>query len=183
VQSDEQLADSARRGDRAAFGTLVNRYQERLLRFLQTRCRSRADAEDVMQDAFVDAWRYLQSYNSRWRFSTWLYRIAIRRAARQPSGPEVPEGSEVLSTDDPLAACIAADDRENLWLTARRELTEDAVSALWLHSVEEMALKDIANALQRSLPWTKVSLMRSRRRLQSVLAAQATDKAGTEAYG
>ena len=183
MQSDEQLADSAQRGNRAAFGTLVGRYQERLLRFLQTRCRSRADAEDVLQDAFVDAWRYLQSYDSRWRFSTWLYRIAIRRAARQRPSVEVAEGSEVLSTDDPLAACIAADDRENLWLTARRELTEDAVSALWLHSVEEMALKDIANALQRSLPWTKVSLMRSRRRLQSVLAAQATDKAGTEAYG
>ena len=183
MQSDEQLAGSAQRGNALAFTALVERYQERLLRFLQARCRCRADAEDALQDAFVDAWRYLHSYDSRWRFSTWLYRIAIRRAGRQPTATGSESLEELASGDDPLAACIAADEQENLWLIARRELTEDALSALWLQSVEEMALKDIARALQRSLPWTKVSLLRSRRRLRAVLAEQTSARSGSEAYG
>jgi RNA polymerase sigma-70 factor (ECF subfamily) len=183
VHSDEQLAANAQQGNAEAYTELVTRYQERLFRFLQTRCASRADAEDALQEAFVDAWRYLHSYNSRWRFSTWLYRIAIRRAARQRTDVAANEQDEAIADADPLAACMAADERENLWLTARRLLSEDAVTALWLHSVEEMAVKDIAQALQRSLPWTKVSLMRSRRRLRAALTVQQAERPKSEAYG
>ena len=83
-QTDEQLAVAAQAGSAAAFDELVQRYRDKLLRFLITRCASQANAEDAIQDTFVSAWRYLGSYDTRWRFSTWLYRIAIRNAARQP---------------------------------------------------------------------------------------------------
>lgn len=183
MQSDEQLAAHAQQGNAEAYAELVTRYQQRLFRFLQTRCASRADAEDALQDAFVDAWRYLHSYNSRWRFSTWLYRIALRRAARQRNDATPGEQVATDPGGDPLAVCMAADERENLWRTARRLLGEDAVTALWLHSVEGMPIKDIARALQRSLPWTKVSLMRSRRRLRAALMAQEAASPESEAYG
>ena len=183
VQTDEQLVASAQRGNTQAFSELVGRYRERLIRFLQARCHDRADAEDALQDAFIDAWRYLYSYDPRWRFSTWLYRIAIRRAARARPGVARGDEESVASDADPLAMCIAADERENLWLTARRLLSNDAVTALWLHSVEDMSLKDIARTMQRSLPWTKVSLMRSRRRLRTAMIAAASEREGREAYG
>ena len=174
--------DSALAGSEAAFAALVDRYQERLLRFLTARCGERADAEDALQDAFVDAWRYLASYNRRWRFSTWLYRIALRRAARRPAAA-ADDGPPPAAGEDPLAACIAADERENLWLAARRVLSADACTALWLHYVEEMPQRDVARAMQRSLAWIKVTLMRSRRRLQAECSAGTTEGSEHEAYG
>jgi RNA polymerase sigma-70 factor (ECF subfamily) len=180
--SDEQLVAAAKTGSTAAFAQLVERYQDRLLRFLLGRCSSRADAEDAIQDTFVNAYRYLQSYDARWRFSTWLYRIAIRNAARQSLHPTA-EPVEIADHADPLASCIAQSDRQNLWLLAKRELSADAYSALWLRYAEDLALVDVARALDRSLTWTKVSLMRSRRRLAAALRQEAVIAARSEMYG
>jgi len=188
VTSDEQLVKLALAGDDTAFGQLVDRYQERLLRFLEVRCREPADAEDALQDAFVDAWRHLATYDERWRFSTWLYRIAINRAGRNARrrlpGPDGTDGqaSGAADGDDPLSACIAGEERENLWLLARRHLGEEAVTALWLHYVEDLPQREVARSLDRSLPWTKVTLMRARKRLKA--AADATPgPAKRQAYG
>lgn len=169
MNSDEQLALEAQHGSDRAYSELVERYQVRLLRFLLTRSASRADAEDALQDTFVNAYRYLYSYDSRWRFSTWLYRIAIRNAARP--GPAAAGNEEMLVADeDPLAECIAASERENLWLTAKALLSAEAYSALWLRYVEDMPVSDIAHALRRSVSWTKVTLFRARRRLGGELS-------------
>ncbi len=81
--TDEQLVTDSLAGSALAFSELVERYQERLLRYLVTRSGNRADAEDAVQDTFISAYRYLYSYNPRWAFSTWIYRIAIRNLARQ----------------------------------------------------------------------------------------------------
>ena len=109
------LIDAAKAGSVGAFTELVGRYREGLLRFLITRCSSVADAEDALQDTMINAYRYLKSYDPRWRFSTWLYRIAIRNAAKQRrdsyAGVRVLPGGEgpaagrsretLLLTDDP----------------------------------------------------------------------------------
>jgi RNA polymerase sigma-70 factor (ECF subfamily) len=182
VASDEELATAAAQGSESAFDELVNRYQERLLRFLLVRCNNRADAEDAIQDTFVNAWKYLHSYDSRWRFSTWLYRIALRNASREPLAPSK-DPAEVASTDDPLSACIEHGERENLWLTARSTLGQDAYSAMWLRYVEDMPLQDVASALDRSLAWTKVSLMRSRQRLKRAMQADDASRYRSEAHG
>ena len=189
MPTDEQLVRSACRGEPGAFGALVERYQERLLRFLLTRCPSRADAEDVLQDAFVNAYRYLASYDPRWRFSTWLYRIALREAGRQASravrdGQSSADGLDQLAAEneaDPLVRVSTDSSRENLWLVARRELSEEAYNAMWLRYVEELSVRDVAATLERSVSWTKVTLMRSRTRLAK--AAQDDSDLRGEAYG
>ncbi len=182
MSSDEQLVAAALRGDDAAFHALVARYQEKLLRFLRTRCATPADAEDVFQEAFLDAWRYLYSFNPRWRFSTWLYRIAIRRASRTERR-ETHRVDDVAGSDDPLVSCMADSERDNLWLVARRTLSKEACTALWLYYVDEMPQKEVARALERSLPWTKVTLLRARRRLRAALQAGDTDGKERKAYG
>lgn len=189
MPTDEQLVRSACRGEPGAFGALVERYQERLLRFLLTRCPSRADAEDVLQDAFVNAYRYLASYDPRWRFSTWLYRIALREAGRQASravrdGQSSADGLDQLAAEneaDPLVRVSTDSSRENLWLVARRELSEEAYNAMWLRYVEELSVRDVAATMERSVSWTKVTLMRSRTRLAK--AAQDDSDLRGEAYG
>lgn len=183
MATEEQLIASAKEGSTSAFSELVERYQERLYRFLLTRCRSRADAEDAIQDTFVNAYRYIGSYNPRWRFSTWLFRIALRNAARIGQTTEAIENDAPIATTDPLEACIVASERENLWLTARRMLSRDAYSAMWLRYAEDMSVKDIARTLEKPMSWTKVTLMRSRRRLSTELAGGREATANGEAYG
>ena len=180
--TDEQLVEACLEGQQSAFDELVDRYQNRLLRFLLTRSASRDDAEDAIQDTFISAYRYLASFDPRWRFSTWIYRIAIRNMARQRR-PEWHDSDVELADDcDPLAACIVHSEQENVWLTAKRLLSEDAYAAMWLRYVEDLSVKEISQALDKSGSWTKVTLLRGRRKLSDELGTvDAT--AESKSYG
>lgn len=183
MATEEQLIALAKEGSVPAFSELVENYQERLIRFLLGRCSNRADAEDAIQDTFINAYRYIGSYNPRWRFSTWLFRIALRNAARISQVAETTAGDIPDIAGDPLEACIVASERENLWLTAKRLLSADAYSAMWLRYVEDMSVMDVARTLEKPMSWTKVTLMRSRRRLSAELAGGHEATANGEAYG
>ena len=154
-----------------------------MLRFLLTRCASFADAEDVLQDTLINAYRYIHSYDPRWRFSTCLYRIAIRNASklRGPQLVDVASMGELRDEEsDPLLQCIADSEKENLWVVARRLLNDDMFAAMWLRYAEDMSVNDISKTLDRSVSWTKVNLMRGRRALDDEL----NDAVGkSEAYG
>ena len=127
------------------------------------------------------AYRYLHSYDPRWRFSTWLYRIAIRNAGKLHN-PELVDVNEMRDLrdeeSDPLTHCIAASESENLWVAARRVLNDDVFTAMWLRYAEDMSVNDISKTLDRSVSWTKVNLMRGRRSLESQL-----NDAAKQAYG
>lgn len=181
--SDElELINAAKAGSVTAFTELVHSYREGLLRFLLTRCSSYADAEDALQDTFINAYRYLQSYNSRWRFSTWLYRIAIRNAGKLRNADIVELGELRDEESDPLKQCIADSERENLWQSARRLLTDEVYTAMWLRYVEDMSINDVAAVLNRSNSWTKVNLLRGRRALDAeLIRGEPTNE--SEAYG
>ena len=186
MNNEQQLIEAAKGGSVEAFTELVTAHRERLLRFLLTRCSSFADAEDAVQDTLMSAYRYLHSYNPRWRFSTWLYRIALRNAARVIPSTTAELGELCSSGDDPLTHCIAAADRENLWLHARRLLSNEVYSAMWLRYVEDMSVNDISVVLERSVSWTKVNLLRARKALDSEM--NRVDQGGpkkqqSEAYG
>ncbi len=177
---EQQLIDAAKAGSAEAFADLVKLYRVRLLRFLLTRCASFADAEDALQDTLIAAYRYLHSYDSRWRFSTWLYRIAIRNAQKIRSENIVELGDLSDEESDPLLQCIVASESENLWVSARRVLNDDVFAATWLRYAEDMSINDISKALDRSASWTKVNLLRARKALDSELNRQTS---GSEAYG
>ncbi len=182
MSNENSLIEAAKRGSATAFTDLVGGYREGLLRFLLTRSSSYADAEDALQDTLINAYRYLHSYDRRWRFSTWLYRIAINNVVRLKSVDTVEIGDIHDEGNDPLAHCIAASDRENLWQCARRELTDEVYSAMWLRYVEDMSVKDISTVLDRSASWTKVNLMRGRKTLDAEFnKSTAEDK--SKAYG
>jgi RNA polymerase sigma-70 factor (ECF subfamily) len=182
VLTDEQLVEATLDGSDGAFAELVQRYQERLLRFLLTRSSSRADAEDAIQDTFISAYRYLASFDSRWRFSTWIYRIAIRNAGKQRRPEWHDPDVELVDDNDPLDACIAQSEHENVWVSAKRLLSDDAYTAMWLRYVEDLSVKEVATALDKSASWTKVTLMRGRRKLSDELGG-ATAPVGRESYG
>ena len=180
MTNELQLIDAAKAGSAKAFADLVKSYRVRLLRFLLTRCTSHADAEDALQDTFIAAYRYLHSYDPRWRFSTWLYRIAIRNAQKTRQQNVVEIGDLSDEEDDPLLHCIAASETENLWISARRVLNDDVFAAMWLRYAEDMSINDISKALDRSDSWTKVNLLRARKALDVEMNRENN---GNEAYG
>jgi RNA polymerase sigma-70 factor (ECF subfamily) len=81
IASEETtLLASARAGDSAAFECLVMPHWDALLRVTQRILRNREDAEDAVQTAFLDAFRNLNAFHGRSRFSSWLTRIAMNAA-------------------------------------------------------------------------------------------------------
>jgi RNA polymerase sigma-70 factor (ECF subfamily) len=176
------LISAALKGSSEAFANLVGSYQGGLLRFLVTRTASFADAEDALQDTLINAYRYLHSYDASWRFSTWLYRIAVNSATRQRRAATVEIADVGDEEEGPLQQCIAESERENLWVTAQRLLADEVYTAMWLRYVEDMSINDIAAVLERSVSWTKVNLLRGRRALESEMNEQA-EAGKSEAYG
>jgi RNA polymerase sigma-70 factor (ECF subfamily) len=77
TQSDRELVDRAREGDAQAFGQLVRRHQQRIHRLAMHLLRDRAEAEDVMQETFIRAYRALARFDGRSEPYTWFYRITI----------------------------------------------------------------------------------------------------------
>ncbi len=78
--TDAELVEQARLGDTAAFGELVRRHQDAVLRTARIVCRSREDAEDVAQEALVAAWHKLAGFRGDAQFRTWLLAVTWRHA-------------------------------------------------------------------------------------------------------
>jgi len=163
-----ELIDRARAGSVDAFEQLVLCYQDRLYRFLLVRANSRADAEDALQETFVAVFKYLPAYRKKYRFSTWLFTIALRQLGRQRS-----QRTESSASPDSFASLhagpeqlgIEMEQRSSLWQIAKTCLGEAQFTALWLFYVQDMPLVEIGKVMKRPTGWVKVNLMRARRRL------------------
>jgi RNA polymerase sigma-70 factor (ECF subfamily) len=77
---DQQLVERVQRGDKKAFELLVVKYQRKLMRLVSRLVRDQAEAEDVVQEAFIKAYRALPQFRGDSAFYTWLYRIGINTA-------------------------------------------------------------------------------------------------------
>jgi RNA polymerase sigma-70 factor (ECF subfamily) len=77
---DQRLIADCLKGDTAAFGELVRRYQERLYNSVYRLLDNAEDAQDVVQEAFLNAYQSLESFKGDSLFFTWLYRIAVNTA-------------------------------------------------------------------------------------------------------
>jgi RNA polymerase sigma-70 factor (ECF subfamily) len=144
------------------------------LHFLRQRTGGLHDAEDLTQDVFVRAFRSLQRYESRWRFSTWLYTIAHRlslNARRRWRPPVDRRGLDAISAagSPPDDALSTAEESSRLWRAAAALLTAEQLTSIWLFYVEEMPLEEIACVLGRSPGAAKGLLFRGRRKLAESL--------------
>lgn len=185
AQSERELVASALAGCRDGFAELVRRHMTSLQYFLG-RHNQEVDVEDLVQETFLRAYRSLDRYDPRWRFSTWLFTIArrlsldeARRRRRPGATPNDPlprsfglsddEGRmpELVDADQPSPAEIAEsrESRRNIWAAARSVLREEEWTSLWLFYVEEMSVKEIAQVQNKKTSAVKTMLHRARKRL------------------
>ena len=175
--SAEALAREAQAGSVQAFEQLVARFEAPLYRFLWMRTHDAAAAEDLTQDAFLRAWQNLARYDSRWRFSTWLYTVAERLcvSAKRSRGKEPRQtGGElelgrVPSGVDPAHSAAERDEGQALWETATRVLRPEERTALWLRYAEDLSMEEIGAVLERPAVTVRVLLFRARGRLGEAL--------------
>src|SRR2546423_5300021 len=156
--TDEQLAQRAQDGCQRSFEQLVLRYQVPLLRFITERVRCVADAEDLVQETFVRAYRRIDRYHDQWRFSTWLFTIAHRLAvshlrsprSRPLAGIEQAEREVSSSSADPGREMMERESRQRFWEMAAGVLSEEQLAAVWLVFGEGVGGQDVAAVLGRS---------------------------------
>ena len=171
--SDADLARAAHNGAREAFDVLVQRHSARLFRFLRMRTASAADVDDLLQDAFLQAWRKLALYDVERPFARWLFKLAANLAAtrtRQRRATEDTELDDLPGGVDPAATASAHDARGNLWDLVHRLLPPPARTALWLFYAEDQSAAAIGDILGRSEGAVRILLFRARETLTSALA-------------
>jgi RNA polymerase sigma-70 factor (ECF subfamily) len=84
--ADETIVERVRAGDTALYEILMRRHNQRLYRTIRAIVRNDNDVEDVMQQAYVDAYTHLDQFRGTAKFATWLTRIAVNRAIRNSQG-------------------------------------------------------------------------------------------------
>jgi RNA polymerase sigma-70 factor (ECF subfamily) len=188
-EGDEALAARAAAGEHAAFAALVCRYQARVYRLAVRLTGNEGDAKDVLQEAFLSAYRGLPAFRGDSRFSTWLYRVASnaalmhRRArARRPTEPLedfLPrfdgEGRHTAEPADLLAASRADEllDRKLLAEKARaglERLPEIYRDAFVLRDLEEMETGEVAEVLGIDAAAVRQRVHRARLMLRGYLS-------------
>ena len=173
--TDEQLAAKVQIGCKDSFAELVLRLNNRLLSFLLTRTGKHEDAEDLVQETFVKAYKNIKKFNDRWKFTTWIFTIAVRLAnshyRRQKTTYNIEDiGDFEHKIDGPEKIVAEQQQWENIWLLAKDTLSSNQYQSFWLKYAEDMSIKDIAKILGKSKVSIKVTLFRARNNMASVLA-------------
>lgn len=175
VLSAEELALRSQQGCQACFAELVQRHGARLLAFMQQKTGNAHDAEDLVQDTFLKAYRNIHRYRNSFRFSTWLFTVATRLANSRYRSRPCLKGCWTVRPDGARQDVVASERQSNpsLWALAKT-LSKNQYEALWLRYAEDMSIKEIATVMAKSQVSVKVLLYRARvnlaKNLKSALA-------------
>ncbi|MBP88787.1 MAG: RNA polymerase subunit sigma-70 [Planctomycetaceae bacterium] len=185
-QDESQLIDASLQGNSAAFGELVQLHQNRLYNAMVHFCGNMTEAEDVVQEAFVQAYLKLASFQRNSAFYTWLYRIAFntaisrkRRQRNEASVDQVREqsGIEPLDSGDQPGDQMMRDERAALVHKALGLLSEEHRAILILREMDGCDYEQIAEALSINVGTVRSRLHRARTQLRDRL--QELEKEGS----
>lgn len=166
LRSDEQLLALLRAGNEDAFAAITDRYKPRLLACVRRMLGgAAADAEDVVQDVLISAYRVLGCSDRPIALKPWLYRVAHNRAIDHLRRP-APDLGEIYEINRPACADPAesSERRERLerLIAAIGELPEQQRSALLLREMDGLSYVELATVLQTTVPAVKSLLVRAR---------------------
>lgn len=191
VLSDEEAVRRVLAGDGPLFEVLMRRYNPRLYRVARAILRDDSEAEDVMQQTYVEAYAHLGQFAGRAKFSTWLTKIAVYEALarvrrRRRDAPPAPQPE---SEEDPMSRVksMGPDPEQQALQGEMRALLESAIEALpegyrsvfVLRDVEEMSTAEAAECLGLREEAVKTRLHRARALLREELYERAGVAAAT----
>jgi RNA polymerase sigma factor (sigma-70 family) len=166
LQGDERLIAMARSGNAGAFETIVDRYQGRLLGFCRQMLGSTEDAEDVLQEVFVNAYRAMLADEREINLRPWLYRIARNRCLnhlRKPTA-DAQESMDMVPEVEAASTAERVHNREEFrqLLSDVSKLPETQRTALLLREMDALSYEEIAAAMETTVPSVKSLLVRAR---------------------
>jgi RNA polymerase sigma factor (sigma-70 family) len=166
LQGDAKLIAMARNGNPGAFETIVDRYQGRLLGFCRQMLGSTEDAEDVLQEVFVNAYKAMLRDEREINLRPWLYRIARNRCLnhlRKPTA-DAQESMDMVPAIEASSTAERVHNREEFrqLLVDVKKLPETQRSALLLREMDALSYEEIAAAMETTVPSVKSLLVRAR---------------------
>ncbi|MGB4812610.1 MAG: RNA polymerase sigma factor RpoE [Methylophilaceae bacterium] len=181
---DHELVLRAQRGDKHAFGLLVDKYQRKLARLLSRMVRDQAEIEDIVQEAFIKAYRALPNFRGDSAFYTWLYRIGINTAknylvssGRRPSmsnnieiddAENYDDGDELRTTETPESAMAAKQVAQTVNDTVA-SLPEELRTAITLREIEGLSYEEIATIMDCPIGTVRSRIFRARETISAKL--------------
>src|SRR5581483_5652582 len=157
--ADRAFVAKARSGDAEAFRALVDRHSRGLFRLAYRMTGNEMDAEDVVQESFLRAYRQLNKFDERASFGTWLYRIAVncaldmvrarkRRGEQQPAEEDAqnPVNSAISRDPAPDRLALSGELRAHV-AEAMNELSAAERAAFVLRHFEGMGIEDVSRVL------------------------------------
>ena len=150
--SDQAVITRVRAGERDLFEIIMRRYNQRLYRAARSILRNEAEAEDVVQDAYVRAYTHLGQYAGRAKFSTWLTRIAVNEAIRRLRRRRHRDDLLRLAATTPLTAegpdrQVAVKEVRQIMESAIARLPSAYRSVVRLRDVEDLSTAEAADRL------------------------------------
>lgn len=199
IAEDADLVDRIKRHDQTAFEALMRRYNGRLFRAARSILRDDTEAEDALQDAYLDAYRHITDFRGGARLSTWLTRIVINRSlmrlrSHRRDRVVIPFG-DAPSGDQDRPEAEAADQRSESpsTITLRAELRRilerriDELPVAFrtvfvMREVEDMTVEETAESLSIPPATVRSRLFRARALLREALARDM-DMATFDVFG
>jgi RNA polymerase sigma-70 factor (ECF subfamily) len=184
--TDQDVVDRVKAGDTALYEVLMRRYNQRLYRITLAILRNDAEAEDVMQDAYVRAYQHLDQFGGHAPFSAWLTRIAVNEALARlrlrKRNPQLddsdPDGETTMNmvetAPNPEQSATRAE-LGRLLEEALLDLPEQYRTVVMLRDIEELSTAETAAALDLTEGNVKVRLHRGRAMARGWFVARVGD--------
>lgn len=185
-EADQVLVRRVQAGDQAAFNLLVLKYQRKVLRLVSRIVRDPSEVEDVVQEAFVKAYRALPQFRGESAFYTWLYRIAVNTAknhlvslGKQPI-PMTDLTPDEDDTESFEARSVVTDNQTPESLLLSRQIAEtvnrsieslpaELRTAITLREIEGLSYEEIADAMNCPIGTVRSRIFRAREFISAAL--------------
>ncbi len=175
-ETDQQLVERVQKGDKRAFDLLVLKYQHKMVSVVGRYIHDSHEVYDVVQEAFIKAYRALGNFRGDSQFYTWLYRIAINTAknylvsrGRRPPSSDVDvedaeyySGSDLLKDVDTPENNLFRDELKAEVDAAIRDLPEDLRTAVTLRELEGLSYEEIADVMGCPVGTVRSRIFRAR---------------------
>ena len=176
MKTEAELIDRILKGEWRNFAILVDKYEAKVFNYVNYLMNNQEDAEEIVQDTFVKAYRSLSQFRGDASFSTWLIRIAHRNCLThfRKKVPQKVSIDNVTPSDSKQVVDLPSnqldlDDRRQVLGRALSQLKPDERSVITLFYYQELSLQEICDVTALTLSNVKILLHRSRKKLLDIL--------------